>query len=259
MSSDTGSSVKERTETWDSSTSIAVFWVAVEVMTAGNVQELGRIPARPEYRRSVPLVNRHEPKRAWILGLGYFATCWLLAIVAGVSSLFREPLGDGTAPTALAAAWLFALVAAYLGYWVIWPRGTFTGDRPLHVVAATTFGALHGASEGILYVAVWLQISGRVSEPALLVAATVAVIGVFNVSWRTLVWDVWVTPLHNIVSWNTRKVLFVHLPVLALAVAHLTVFESVLAFLSIQVVALVGATIHMRFPSPPRAGRVRAT
>lgn len=192
--------------------------------------------------------------RAWSLGLAFFAACWIVAGLAGVSDLLDEPLGHGPVDRAFVALWVVALAAAVVGYWVIWPMGTHTEGRPLRVIAAGVFGVLHGISEGILYVVMWLGIERWVNDPAAVVAATVTVIGVFNGSWRTFVWDVWVTPPHNIESWNARKVLFVHLPVVTLAVVHLTAFGSVAVFLSIQVVALTGAAVHMRFPSPFASG-----
>ncbi len=221
------------------------------------MRETTGIP-EPGYRPLVPLLNRHDPQRAWILGLAYFAACWLVAVMAGVSPFLREPLGGNPGHPVFVVLGVAGLLAAAVGYWLIWPRGTYTAGRPLHVVAATGFGVLHGASEGMLYVAIWLTLSGWITDPIVLVVVTVGAIGVFNGVWRTFVWDVWVTPPHNIVSWNARKVLLVHLPVLTLAVAHLTAFESVAVFLSIQVVALVGAAVHMRLPSPGRRGGGRS-
>ncbi len=75
-------------------------------------------------------------------------------------------------------------------------------------------------------------------------------IATFNTLWRTLLWDVWVTPEHNIQEWNLRKVLWVHAPVLLLVLGHLAVYERAMLFVVFETIALTGSAVRMRFPSP---------
>lgn len=197
--------------------------------------------------RGMTRANRHEPLQAWLIGGAYFVVCWLVAGLAGV--LGESPAGD----VAGIRFWLLTLGAlgvSYLAYWVIWPIGTYTADRSAQPVAAALFGVVHGLSEGILYVAIWLVIDREVETGWIVVVLSLAAVAVYNGLWRTFVWDVWVTPPHNIEAWNLRKIAFVHVPVLTLGLSHLTLYRSVAAFLAIEVVALVGAAVHMRFPAP---------
>lgn len=199
----------------------------------------------------MPPANRHQPARSWTIAIVYFAMCWLIAVATGAWTLFETPLGrDAVGRPGFWALWLVVLVSAYVGYWVIWPMGTHTADRPRRPVVGVLFGAAHGVSEGMLYGAFWWVIDQRDVGRAWTIFLTLGAVAAFNGAWRTLVWDVWVTPPHNIDAWNVRKVAFVHLPVLTLSVMHLTTYRSVVVFLSAQIVALVGAAIYMRLPSP---------
>lgn len=191
--------------------------------------------------------NRHEPLRAWLIGGAYFVACWL---VAGLAGVLDESLAGDVGGIGFWLLTLGALPVAYVAYWVVWPLGTYTADRSARPVAASLFGVVHGLSEGILYVAIWLVIDREFEAGSLVVVLSLAAIAVYNGLWRTFVWDVWVTPPHNIEAWNLRKIAFVHVPVLALGLSHLTLYRSVAVFLAIEVIALVGAAVHMRFPAP---------
>ena len=147
----------------------------------------------------------------------YFVACWTVAGVSG--ALDGALLGDSDSGWSLVLG-LVALGVAYVGYWVVWPMGSFTADRELHPAAAAAFGVLHGVSEGALYVAIWFVLDREIDDRVATVVASLLAVAAFNGIWRTFVWDVWVTPPHNVEAWNLRKVAFVHVPVLTLALVH---------------------------------------
>lgn len=189
------------------------------------------------------------PNRSWVLGFVYFAACWIVAVLSGAVRF----VGDGPwidADGGFVLVGLGAIGAAIVGYWAVWPRGTETHGRPLRPVAATVFGIVHGVSEGLLYLVIWIGVGSIAASNWARVGGAVAAIAAYNGLWRTFVWDVWVTPLHNVADWNLRKIVFVHLPVLTLALTHLALFESGFVFLAVQIVALVGSAIFMHFPAP---------
>ena len=137
-----------------------------------------------------------------------------------------------------------------VGYWVIWPMGTQTHGRRRSLPASVSFGVLWGASEGVLYVALWSVLRDLVSSDWMVVAAGYLVVSVFKALWHPLFWDVRVSPIHNIESWNVTKILVVHTPNLLVSFTFLTLYEAGGVFVLAQIVAVVGSTVFMRFPSP---------
>ena len=67
---------------------------------------------------------------------------------------------------------------------------------------------------------------------------------VYQSAW----WDIHVSPPHNIRATNARKVLFAHMPFLALALTHFTLFGNVLVFVAFHALALACSSVAMRFP-----------
>lgn len=194
-------------------------------------------------------MHGRRPNRSWLLAFVYFGACWIVAALSGAVGF----VGDGPwieADRGFLLIGLGALGAAAVGYWAVWPQGTENYGRPLRVGAATAFGIVHGVSEGLLYLAIWIGVGSLTASSWARVIGAVAAIAAYNGLWRTFVWDVWVTPPHNLAEWNLRKIGFVHLPVLTLALIHLALFDSGFVFLAVQVVALVGSAIFMRFPAP---------
>ncbi len=149
-------------------------------------------------------------------------------------------------------AWTFAaLVVVVVGYWVIWPRGTLTHGRPLNLPAVMVFGVAWGVSEGLLFLSVW-AVADRWLPWGWALAVTMLAVGAFLGLWHALYWDLKVAPEHNIEAWNLRKVLFVHVPNLAVTVPYLATYGSGAVFVGLQAIGLLGATRAMHFPSPWR-------
>jgi hypothetical protein len=190
--------------------------------------------------------------RAWFFAYAYFSGCWVLSLVVGFGS-------DRTPMEPFNAGWWFltvtAVCASAVGYWLLWPIGTTTQGRRLHLWWALLFGISWGLSEGMLLVVVWSPIRDWLSSPLVVILVSIVILGGIVALWHAAVWDRYIAPPHNLAEWNMRKVLGVHLPVLALAIAHLTIYEQVIAFVGIQIIALTGATIAMHFPPPIRSSQ----
>jgi hypothetical protein len=140
------------------------------------------------------------------------------------------------------------IIVVLVGYGLIWPRGTLTHGRPLDWRATLLFGPLWGISEGLLFVSIWLM-TGWLSDVLwvrwlLAFLSIAAFIGI----WHAAYWDVHVAPDHNIAAWNGRKVVFAHVPNLAVTLAHLALFDQPWLMVLCQAIALTLSTHFMRFP-----------
>jgi hypothetical protein len=199
------------------------------------------------------VTGRFAPRRSWTVAGVYFAACWVAAASSGALDVITGRAvvtSDQSAGPGFWAMTVLVGATVVVGYWVVWPRGTHWGGRRPHRVSSIVFWVAYGLSEGLLYLSVWVVVADRLGRSAWTVVAVFGVVTTFNAVWRALVWDVWVTPEHNVAEWNFRKVLWVHAPVLVLAVTHVTLYEHGLLFVAFETVALLGATVHMRMPPP---------
>lgn len=201
--------------------------------------------------------STYSPRRAWRLAFAVFAVYWLVAgavegiVEQGPLDLLAAPLpAEWTSNLMFLASAAAMFVVVGVGYWVIWPLGTETHGRPLNVLAAGGFGAAWGASEGTLYLAVFALVAAATSLQWVQVVVVFTVLSGFKAVWHTQFWDIYVSPVHNIEAWSFRKVLFVHTPNLLVSLTFLTVYGVGWLFVAAQVVALVGSTLAMHFPSP---------
>lgn len=193
---------------------------------------------------------------AWRRAAAYFVACLVIAALAG-SLTTRWLDTDHLSNTSWWLSTLAVVAVEVVGYWVIWPRGTFTLDRP-RTPYSSGFGLAWGVCQGLLFLSVarhlpawaaWLAIS--------------AFQGCFHALW----WDIHVAPPHNKPEWNLPKVLLCHVPNLAAAMVWWAQWHDPLPFVAFQVVALVGSARAMRFPPPgyvglepePVGGREHAT
>jgi hypothetical protein len=195
---------------------------------------------------SVRSTGRYRPDRAWLLAFSYFAVCWTAAWVTGA-------LGRLAAPTPEGIGWwawfVVSVVVVVVGYWVVWPMGTEARGRP-RTPMSWVFGLVWGVSEGLLFLAVQTVVVGWALPVWATVFVTFLVLAGFVGMWHALYWDVEVAPPHNIGAWNLRKVLWVHVPNLAVTLGFLTVYDEAALFVGLQTLALVGSAVAMRFPAP---------
>lgn len=197
----------------------------------------------PEYIYSPPL--------AWLRALLYFAVVLVLSWATGVLRVLVHvacvPEGYRHDPVwlGLTGLWLAITAWAYV-YW--WPRGTRTHGRRLYLLPTLLFGLAWGLTSGQLTLVLWALVEDfglARFVTALLVFVLLAGYGpVYQSGW----WDIHVSPPHNIRATNARKVLFAHLPFIAVALGHFTLYGNARVFVGFHAVALACSAVAMRFP-----------
>ena len=154
----------------------------------------------------------------------YFAGCWTVAWVMGVLSTIARTspvTGDQLESPSWWAFLGLCVLVVIVAYGVIWPIGTETHGRP----QAFGFGLIWGVSEGQLFVAIWSVIDRFVGPVSVVGAIAFLAISAFTGLWHDRYWDRLVSPVHNIVEWNGRKVLFCHVPNLIVTLTFLAVMR----------------------------------
>jgi hypothetical protein len=192
----------------------------------------------------------YSPREAWRRALIWFAICFATAGFAGV--LPRLLLGP--VPTAwqhsLAARWLVIAVLAqwafaYL-YW--WPRGTVTYDRPRRVLLGIAFGTLWGTAQSLLWLSLLTLIQRWPLSWYCQAGILFLLLSSINDFWHFKYWDLQVSPAHNVLEWNARKVIFGHAPFLILTLTLVTWTGDIRFFVFIHAAALAASAVAMRFP-----------
>ncbi len=195
----------------------------------------------------------YRADEAWRRALMFFSVCIAVAAFAGTLRMLftRPPVLPGQWVDA--AWWLataFVSVYTVFAYAWYWPQGTVTHGRPLRPIAATLFGCLWGFCQGALLLSAFLAVASLQFGTVPTVLITFAAYAVFAGLWQSRYWDVYVSPPHNIESWNLRKVLVCHVPFLLLALAHLSVYGNAAIFIVWQMLALTASCRAMHFPAP---------
>jgi hypothetical protein len=229
---------------------VTVVAVLAAIGLVGFLVEL-RGRATMEDRAAVP----PEPGLAWLRAGAYFCACVLVAWCTGaLATVHLRDAFTNTSGWSSGGWWAFTLVCVaveFVAYWIIWPRGTYTLDRPRDLRWQVPFGLAWGVCQGLLFLSIWfaisaLDVSGRTAGVLAFVA-----IATYQGLWHGLYWDRYVAPEHNDPAWNLPKVLCCHVPNLAVTLAYLTVIGNPVMFVSFQTIALLGSTIFMRFPRYP--------
>jgi NAD(P)-dependent dehydrogenase (short-subunit alcohol dehydrogenase family) len=206
-------------------------------------------------------VWRYDSRAAWLRAFAAFSFAWAIA------------MASGTVPTILGNAWILPgqtsdiywvistivlTVVVFVGYWIIWPIGTLPHGRKIVFPDTFIFGLLWGISEGLFFGSVWL-LARRLwnnllsTHPLISDYATcftvILVLSAFIGMWHALYWDIHISPNHNIIEWNIRKVLFAHNPNLILGAIYITMWENLGIWVALQAFALLGSTLAMPFPT----------
>lgn len=193
-----------------------------------------------------------SPRLAWMRGGIYFTSSFIISILTGVlPALTNKPVVTSE-NLADPFWWIFTLASAgviYFAYFYLWPKGTLTHGRELHLPSVLTFGLLWGLSEGQIFLSIWSVLEKFIVNPWFVALTAFLNIGMFKGLWQSQYWDIHVAPEHNIPEWNLKKVLFGHIPNLICTLSYLAVFGNALIFLLLQTAGLMYMTYRMRFPA----------
>jgi len=202
-------------------------------------------------RRSSLGTHTYDVRLAWLRAGMYFCACFLASWGTGVlhtlrsSPLFTAAQGRDTAWLGLTAA---CVLVEIVGYWIIWPMGTFTQERERNLPVQASFGFMWGVAEAQLFLSFWALIEMFGMSTTATALVSFCVISAFQGMWHALYWDIHVAPEHNIPEWNKWKVLCAHVPNLMITLTYLTLHGNATLFVGFQTLSLVGSTIFMRFP-----------
>jgi len=197
--------------------------------------------------------NVHSPPLAWMRAGLYFSVVVLVSQALGVlPAVLHGPLAP---PAQLHdAAWrgLTALCAAAVawGYVIWWPRGTLTHGRRLYPVPAVLFGLVWGTCSALLTLCLWAVVEETGLPRWGVALAVLFLLSGYNQLYQSGWWDIHVSPPHNIRAWNAKKVLFGHLPFMAVTLLHFTLYGNAGLFVLFYAAALACSAVAMRFPPP---------
>lgn len=195
--------------------------------------------------------NVHSPPLAWMRAGLYFSVVLVISWVAGVLQVVVH--APCVSPEALASPlWrgltLLWLVAVIWGYVWLWPRGTLTYDRRLHLVPQALFGLCWGCCSGLLTLAMWAVVEEFGFARWVTALVVFFLLSGYGQIYQSGWWDIHVSPPHNIRATNARKVLFGHMPFLLIALTHFTLFGNARVFVGFHALALACSAVAMRFP-----------
>ena len=205
------------------------------------------------FRFRTPDSRIYEPAKAWTRAAIFFCCCSILSWLTGVQALIVKTPIEQQLPWQN-TVWLWSTVGLavliFIGYWLVWARYTLRFERRLHLLAHIPFGLLWGASVGQLMLVIWyltVSISG-LTNPVWIVLVVWVVYGVIFGPWMLFVWDLYMVPEHD--SWFSiiLKTVAVHMPNSLLIATYLTLYESYIAMILLETLALTGAAIFMRIP-----------
>lgn len=198
------------------------------------------------------MVTRDDPYRAsdaWRRAVAFFVACLAIGVASGaVEQLLSD---DGARRDGGWLLWALAALAAIVtGYVLLWPRWTFTEDRPARLVVQIPFGLAWGLSMGLLFLSLHALVSLAGWGPWPTGAVSWLLIGAFQGLWHQFWWDLKVSPPHNVTRFNGIKVLVAHVPNISLSLVLLIVFGDARALVVLQMLALSASAVAMHFPSP---------
>ncbi len=196
-------------------------------------------------------VSGYSPRLAWMRGGIYFVSSSILCILTGVfPALISKPIATVENLSSL-NWWLFTGLCVgviYFAYFYLWPKGTLTHGRELHLPSVLVFGLFWGLSEGQVFLSVWAVIEKYIQNIWVVALIAFLVIATFKGVWQSQYWDIHVSPEHNIPEWNGKKVLFGHVPNLVCTLSYLALFGNAFIFLALQTAGIMYSAYYMHFP-----------
>ena len=194
----------------------------------------------------------YDSRLAWHRALLYFCGCLLVSRASGVlGHVLHDPIvrAGQRSDQGWVALTALAVIVIVIAYGYVWPIGTRSHGRPLHLPVALGFGLAWGFCEGQLFASFWWMADRVITQRFIATLVAYGLIAAWSRNWHLRYWDVHVAPLHNIDAWNTRKVLFAHTPNLIVTLTHLALYRNVAMFVAFQTLGLTISTVVMRFPA----------
>jgi hypothetical protein len=198
-------------------------------------------------------LSLYDNHLAWLRAFIYFCICISLSAATGVTEkLVTDPWGASELSNIvwIAATAIYLTIIVY-GYWIYWPKGTYTQGRKVYWTFLP-FALILAFCEAQLLLVFWAFFE-MTSLSRLWVAVLTFFAGSLSYPWHMHYWDMYVAPAHNILESNARKALVAHIPNSAVAILYFAVFESVGIHIIMQAIAFVAACYFMRFPPPWRS------
>jgi len=194
----------------------------------------------------------YYPDLAWLRALVYFSAALILSWSLGVSqSLLGQPLF--TDAQLQSPVWvgftLFYLVVLWVGYGILWPRGTFSDERLAHPLLNTLYGLLWGLCHGQVFLCFWALAERTGLNSYWVAGITYLLLSGYNFCYHQFFWDRKVSPPHNYEAWNLKKVQLCHAPNLLLGLTWLALWGNFGLWLLLQTAALSLCVYCMRFPA----------
>ena len=200
-------------------------------------------------------VNRFSPPAAWVRACIFFCACWIICWLTGTQTMIVETPVVTSAQLQNGAwiAWTIGLFMMILiGYWGVWARYTMRFDRKLHLLTQIPFGLLWGVSMGQLILIMWRTVSGigALWPGWLIVVVTLVTVASIFWVWMVFYWDLYIAPEHDSKYSIALKTIVLHIPQSLMCVIYVTLYHNFVILIALQTLALVGAAIFMRMPSP---------
>jgi hypothetical protein len=194
----------------------------------------------------------YRPLLAWQRAGMYFSAGLLLSWSLGVlQGLLTAPLVtiDQLGSMVWVAYTLFYAVVLWVGYMIIWPKGTYTDGRKAHPAITSLYGLAWGLCHGQVFLCIWAlaELSGLNSY--WVAAITYLLLSGYNFAFHQYFWDVQVSPPHNYEAWNMKKVQYCHAPNLLLGLVWLAIWGNYGLWLLLQTFCLLVSAHNMRFPA----------
>jgi hypothetical protein len=194
----------------------------------------------------------YRPLLAWQRAGMYFSAGLILSWSLGVlHSLLATPLVTAEELTSMPwlAYTLFYAVVLWVGYMMIWPRGTFSDGRLSHPIVTSLYGICWGLCHGQVFLCIWALAEMTGLNSYWVAAITYLALSAYNFAFHQFFWDVQVSPPHNYAAWNMKKVQFCHVPNLLLGLVWLALWGNFGLWLLFQTFCLLASSHHMRFPA----------
>ena len=180
----------------------------------------------------------YHPLLAWQRAGLYFCGGLLLSWSLGVlHSLLETPLITPSQLTSI--AWisytLFYAVLLWVGYMIIWPKGTFTDARKAHPVVTSLYGLAWGLCHGQVFLCIWALVELSGLNSYWVAGLTYLLLSGYNFAFHQYFWDVQVSPPHNYLAWNMKKVQYCHVPNLLVGFIWLAIWGNFGLWLLFQI------------------------